>query len=271
MTSAVHTSAKVLTSRQVGAYRRVVLAVDGIDSWRPGQFVALSPLEAHLARRPYWIHAVRPAGGYATTIEIVVEPVGVASRRVASLLPGDEVPCTAPLGRPFLLPKEPDDCLVVGEGHQAAPMLALAGRLRERGCTVTMLVAAEDEAHLLSALEARRSARSVTVVTADGSVGLRGTVADHLPTLVRRAAPAVIYASAPIPTLHGVAQLAEDHGVWSQVALEVPLTCGTGLCQGCPVPVVGDDGVARVVRGCLEGPVLRGDRVRWTALEEGAR
>jgi hypothetical protein len=27
--------------------------------------------------------------------------------------------------------------------------------------------------------------------------------------------------------------------------------------------VVGDDGVSRMVRSCVEGPVFAGDRVRW--------
>ena len=40
----------------------------------------------------------------------------------------------------------------------------------------------------------------------------------------------------------------------------------TLLCHGCPLPVVGEDGVDRVVRACAEGPVVRGDRVRWDAL-----
>ena len=56
------------------------------------------------------------------------------------------------------------------------------------------------------------------------------------------------------------------HGVRSQLALERPLTCATGLCQGCPVPVVGDDGSDHVVRACVDGPVFRGDRVRWEEL-----
>jgi dihydroorotate dehydrogenase electron transfer subunit len=50
------------------------------------------------------------------------------------------------------------------------------------------------------------------------------------------------------------------------VGLEQPLTCATGLCQGCPLPVVGEDGVRRTVRACHDGPVVRGDRVRWDAL-----
>ena len=45
---------------------------------------------------------------------------------------------------------------------------------------VTLLLGAPDEGRLLSALEARRSARAVTVVTGDGSVGHRGDLTDRL-------------------------------------------------------------------------------------------
>jgi len=154
----------------------------------------------------------------------------------------------------------------VGEGYAAAPLFPLAERLRERGCSVSLVVSAPDEAHLLSALEARRSARSVTVLTADGSVGQRGTVADHVADLVRRSEADVVYAAGPTSVLRATASAAERAGAWSQVAVEVPTPCGTGLCHGCPLPVVGEDGVDRVVRACTEGPVVRGDRVRWDAL-----
>jgi dihydroorotate dehydrogenase electron transfer subunit len=76
----------------------------------------------------------------------------------------------------------------------------------------------------------------------------------------------VVYAASPLHTLHAVAAAAESHGAWSQTALEVPLTCATGLCHGCAVPVVGRAGVASTARACHDGPVLRGDRVRWTDL-----
>jgi dihydroorotate dehydrogenase electron transfer subunit len=154
----------------------------------------------------------------------------------------------------------------VGDGYAAAPLFPLAERLRERDCAVTLVVAAADESRLVSALEARRSARAVTVVTVDGSVGRKGVVADVLPEVLARAGAEVVYAAGPVATLHAVAQAAEDAGAWSQTALATPVPCGTGLCHGCGVPVVGEHGVAQVVRGCVEGPVIRGDRVRWEAL-----
>jgi dihydroorotate dehydrogenase electron transfer subunit len=268
----LHVTGEVLATRKVGAYHHLTLVAPGIpDRFRPGNFVALSTGPGRLGRRAMWIHRVKPTGGYGATIELVVEPVGPGTRWLAEQATGSRVAITGPLGRPFALPKEPVSCVLVGEGYAAAPMFPLAERLRERDCGVTLVVAAADEAHLLSALEARRSARAVTVVTGDGSIGSRGTVADVLPDVLGKAGAEVVYAAGSAPTLHAVASAAEQAGAWSQTAVERPMPCGTGLCQGCAVPVVGEDGVARMVRACVDGPVFRGDRVRWDDLEPVAR
>lgn len=268
----VHVTAEVLASKRIGAHQHLTLVAPGVgERFRPGAFVAVSVGSAgerwHLARRAFWIHQVRPLGGYAATVTLVVEPRGPGSRWLASRQRGDTVEVTGPLGgRAFALPKEPVPVLLVGEGYAAAPLFSLAERLRERECPVSLVLGAADEAHLLSALEARRIARAVTVVTGDGSVGVRGTVPDVLPEALRRSGAAVVYAAGSPPTLHAAALAAEEHGAWSQVALEQRTTCGTGLCLGCPVPVVGEEGVARTARACVDGPVLRGDRVRWLDL-----
>jgi dihydroorotate dehydrogenase electron transfer subunit len=261
----VHVEALVLGTRSVGAYRHLTVAAPGVpERFRPGTSVAVAlPGGARLARRSYWIHGVRPVGAHGPALQLVVEPRGTAGTWLAGLREGARLALTGPLGRPYALPKEPVSCLLVGEDWSAAPLLPLAERLRERGCTVTMLVAARDEAHLVSALEARRAARAVTVVTRDGSVGARGGAADVVGDVLQHAAAEVVYAAGPAATLHAVAAAAEEHGAWSQAAVTVPQPCATGLCHGCPVPVVGEDGVARTVRACTEGPVLRGDRVRW--------
>ncbi|NYD42056.1 dihydroorotate dehydrogenase electron transfer subunit [Nocardioides panaciterrulae] len=266
----VHVTAELLATKRIGAHHHLTLVAPGVpERFRPGTFIAVSVGESHLARRALWIHRVRPVGGYGAAVEVVVEPRGVGGSWLTRLAPGARLEVTGPLGRPFALPKEPVSCLLVGEGYAAAPLFPLAERLRERDCPVTLLLAAEDEAHLLSALEARRSARAVTVVTGDGSVGRRGSVPAVIDDVLAQAGADVVYAAGPLPTLHAVAAAAEAHGAWSQTALEVPLTCATGLCHGCAVPVVGETGVARTARVCHEGPVLRGDRVRWAELLAG--
>jgi dihydroorotate dehydrogenase electron transfer subunit len=265
VTGPVHVAAEVIASRKAGAYRQLTLVAPGVaEAFRPGTFLAVSVGEGRLARRALWIHRVRPSGGYGATLDVVVEPVGPGTRWLAVLPVGSRLAVTGPLGRPFALPKETARCLLVGEGYAAAPLVPLAERLRERDCPVTLVIGAPDEAHLLNALEARRSAGSVTVVTADGSVGERGDLGTVASAAVDGAD--VVYAAGPVSLLARVARAAEEHGIRSQLAVERPLTCATGLCHGCPVPVTGDDGAEHVVRACHDGPVFRGDRVRWEAI-----
>jgi dihydroorotate dehydrogenase electron transfer subunit len=264
----LHVRGELLATRRVGAYHHLTIAAPGIpERFRPGTFVAVSVAESHLGRRAFWIHRVKPMGGYGATLQLVVEPVGVGTRWLTGLAAGARLEVTGPLGRPFSLPKEPVSCVLVGEDYAAAPLFPLAERLRERGCRVSIVVAGRDEAHLLSTLEAKRTARSVRVVTADGSIGQQGVAADVVPDLLRREEAEVVYAVGRAQTLHAVAAAAEEHGAWSQTAVERPLTCATGLCHGCPVPVVGENGVPRLARACADGPVFRGDRVRWDELD----
>lgn len=260
----VHVVGEVLATKRAGAYRHLTIAAPGVpERFRAGNFVAVSVGDGRLARRSLWIHRVKETGAYGPTLDVVVEPRGPGSTWLAELPVGARLPVTGPLGRPFALPREPVSCVLVGEGYAAAPLFPLAARLRERGCPVTLVLAADDEGHLLSALEARRSARSVSVVTRDGSVGVRGDVSSQVDAVLERSDADVVYAAGPTATLAAVAAAAERRGAWSQVALETPMACGTGLCQGCPVPVVAEDGVTRRVRACVDGPVIRGDRVHW--------
>lgn len=262
----VHVEGEVVATKRVGGYRHLTLTAPGIpERFRAGNFVAVT-VAGHVARRALWVHRVRASSAFGPTLDVVVEARGSGTAWLTAQPVGARIAVTGPLGRPFALPKDAVSCLLVGEGYAAAPLFPLAERLRERGCAVSLVVSAPDEARLLSALEARRSARSVTVLTADGSVGQRGTVPDHVDDLVRRADVDVVYVAGPHRVLRSAAAAAERVGAWSQVAVETSTPCGTGLCHGCPLPVVGEDGVERVVRACTEGPVVRGDRVRWDAL-----
>ena len=63
--------------------------------------------------------------------------------------------------------------------------------------------------------------------------------------------------------LAAVARIASAHGAHSQCAVEETMACGIGVCMTCVLPVVGADGVTRMARSCVDGPVFRGDTVRW--------
>lgn len=267
MTGPVQVLAEVLSTKRVGPFHHLTLVAPGVaEQFRPGTLIAVAvggPLSERLDRRTLPIHRARPTSAYGGTVELVLDPAEPGEQWLAAAPVGTRLDVIGPLGRPFALPKEPVACLLVGHDLAAAPLQALADRLRERGCSVHLLLGGESEPRVFGALEARRSASSVTVATDDGSLGIKGTLTSQLPAAMTRVGPAVVYAAGPHALLHAVAVAAEEHGSWSQTLLSVPMPCGTGLCGGCPVPVVGPEGAPHQARACTEGPVFRGDRVVW--------
>ena len=123
--------------------------------------------------------------------------------------------------------------------------------------------AASTEEKLFGVLEAKRIASTVTITTDDGSLGEAGLVTDHLRAVIDRAATDVVYACGPMGMLAAVADIASQAGIYSQCAVEESMACGIGVCMTCVLPVIGDDGITRMLRSCVEGPIFRGDRVRW--------
>ena len=253
----LHVRAEVLVSKTVGAYHHLSLVAPGVgERSRPGSFLALSVGDGHLARRAFWVHRVGPMAGHRAVVGIVVEPRGPGSRALAGLADGSPVELTGPLGRAFAVPREPARCLLVGEGYAASALTLLAERLRERGCVVRLVLGGADDAHVLEPLVARRSVGRVEVAVGD----LTAAVLRSLPETD------VVYVAATTATQRFVAEAVADTDVTCQVALERPLTCATGLCRGCPVPVLDERGEAHVVRACVDGPVFRADRIDWQGL-----
>jgi dihydroorotate dehydrogenase electron transfer subunit len=66
--------------------------------------------------------------------------------------------------------------------------------------------------------------------------------------------------------LAAVAEISTQLRTYSQCAVEEAMACGIGVCMTCVLPVMGEDGVTRMLRSCTEGPVFRGDRVLWSEI-----
>ena len=228
----------VLTLRRVDAYHALTLVAPAIATkFRPGQFITIAvggPETSMLGRRAFAVHDVRPDHG--GTVEFVFEARGPGTRWLASLRARDVLDTVGPLGRPFPIPRDPLSCLLLG---------------------------APSADRVFGALTARRNGRSAAVATTDGSFGARGPVTGLLEQIIREARTDVIYASAPVPVLREVTAIAAQYDIPVQASVDVPMACGTGVCMGCVLPVTGTDGITRIVRSCVDGPVFRGDLVRW--------
>jgi len=255
----------VLNVRKVDAYHAITIVAPGIAArFKPGQFVALAvggPDTSLVLRRTFSIYDVRPDHG--GTVEFVFAAGGPGTRWLAQRRARDVLDLTGPLGRPFPVPRDPVSCLLVGGGYGSAPLFALADRLRERRCSVDFLLGAASGDRVFGALTARRTGRSATITTVDGSLGVRGIVTDMLGQVIHEARTDVIYACGPMPMLRQVTALARRYDIPVQVAVEESMACGVGVCMTCVLPVVGSDGITRMVRSCVDGPVFRGEQVRW--------
>ncbi len=269
----VQVNGELIATRRAGAYHHLTFVAPGLaEHARPGQFVALTvggPTAATLLRRCFSIHRVSPSGTYGGTVDVVVSAKGAGTQWLTALRAHDETDIVGPLGRPFPLPTEPVPCVLVGGGYGSAPLFWLAEALRERGCAVHLVLGAATEARLFGVVEGRRCADTVTVTTDDGSLGHRGWVSDVLPGVIRDSGAAVVYGCGPMGMLRSVTEVAAAEGAVAQVAVEESMACGVGVCMTCVLPVRGNDGLTRMVRSCVEGPVFRGDRVRWDAFSDG--
>ncbi|MEI6361214.1 MAG: dihydroorotate dehydrogenase electron transfer subunit [Actinomycetes bacterium] len=266
----VQVKGEVLDIRRAGAYHVLSLTAPGIaDIARPGHFVTLGiggEESSMVLRRAFAIHQVQSRGVYGGTLDVVIGVKGNGTKWLSERRRHDVVDIVGPLGRPFILPKERVNCVLVGGGYGSAPLFMLADQLRERGCRVDVVMGASTEEKLFGVLDLKRLASTLTITTEDGSLGERGMVTEVLPELMKRVDSAVVYACGPMPMLASVAQLATELRAYSQCAVEEAMACGIGVCMTCVLPVVGEDGVTRMLRSCTEGPVFRGDRVLWSAV-----
>ncbi|MEX2288863.1 MAG: dihydroorotate dehydrogenase electron transfer subunit [Mycobacteriales bacterium] len=261
---------EVLSIKRVGAYQAMTVVAPGIPALtRPGHFVAVQvggPESSMLLRRAFAIYDVKDRGVYGGTVEFVFAVHGKGTAWLSARRPQDDLDVVGPLGKPFRLPKNPVSVTLVGGGYGSAPLLPLAAALRERGCRVDIVLGAGSADRLFGFLDAKRLGDSVTVTTDDGSIGQPGRVSDVLPGVFDRSRTDLVYTCGPMAMLRAVSDLAAERAIPCQVAVEESMACGIGVCMTCVLPVVGDDGLTRMVRSCVEGPVFLGDRVRWDEL-----
>lgn len=262
----VQVKGEVLDIRRVGSYQVLSLTAPGIsDIARPGHFVTLGiggEESSMLLRRAFAIHQVQSRGVYGGTLDVVIGVHGKGTRWLSERRRHDVIDIVGPLGRPFILQGagglRPRGRRIRIRAHVHAGRAPRAWLPRRRGRRRS------DGGEALGVLELKRLASTLTITTDDGSLGERGRVTDVLPELMDRVDAALVYACGPMGMLQAVADMATARRIYSQCAVEEAMACGIGVCMTCVIPVVGEDGVTRMLRSCVEGPVFRGDRVRWS-------
>jgi dihydroorotate dehydrogenase electron transfer subunit len=96
----------------------------------------------------------------------------------------------------------------------------------------------------------------VHIATDDGSKGFHGTVVELLKRefASMKSARPKIFACGPTKMLHALAEFARHENIPCEVSLEGPMACGFGICQGCPVELLGAE--KKYALMCKDGPTF---------------
>ena len=243
----------------------MVLKGDGAAVTAPGQFINIK-LDGRFLRRPISVHDADEG-----SITIIYKVLGSGTEDMTSYAPGKQLDVLAGLGNGFWNiggTKKGDGSLfqnrkenrpqmrplLIGGGVGIPPLYLLAKQLIEAGKPVQVVLGFNREADAFCVEEFRALGCSVTLASADGSMGIRGFVTDALPP---EGTYDCFYTCGPLPMLRALDK-AIPAGIPGQLSFEERMGCGFGACMGCTVPVKG--GYKRI---CKDGPVLAREEILW--------
>ena len=267
--SAKQVIAEIVSNKKVGAYHHMVFAVGELaNSAKPGNFVAISvggESSQLVLRRAFAIYRTFDRGATGGLLEIVVAPHGPGSTWLTNQQAGAKIDLIAPLGTAFGIPTQPVRALLVGGGYGSAPLFGLSEVLKNRGCRVDMVLGASTAMKIYAPLDGKRSVSSLTVTTEDGSTGKTGKVTDVIREIIEANEIDIIYSCGPMGMLEAINEIAEEYDLVHQCSIEESMACGIGVCMTCVLPIKGEDGQIRMLRSCIDGPVVDGESVIWKA------
>jgi dihydroorotate dehydrogenase electron transfer subunit len=267
--SANQITATIISNKRIGVYHQILLEVgDAVRFAKPGNFIAISvggDYSKMVLRRAFAISRIADRGEYRA-IELIVAPHGSGSGWLCAQPAGVELSVVLPLGTAFKVPTEPVSALLIGGGYGSAPLFGLAEVLRERGCRVNMLLGASTAAKIYAPLEGKRSVNSLKIYTEDGSGGETGRVTEPIAQIIREQEIKVIYSCGPMAMLSAISKIAVEHDVAHQCAVEESMACGVGICMTCVLPVKDEAGEVKMVRSCIDGPVMDSESVLWESV-----
>jgi dihydroorotate dehydrogenase electron transfer subunit len=250
----------------------------------PGQFIMLRLESGNdpLLGRPLALYdVVRDTHGAARRIDIVYLTIGKMTRRLARVLPGDELDAWGPLGNGFP-PGTTDHLLMVAGGIGQTPFVALAkeylgveqyglfpreaaaSRVHARAKKVTLCYGAKTAALLAGMDDFRRVGVHVRLSTDDGTAGHHGLVTELIePAVAAEKGTCRIVCCGPEPMLDAVAKIAAKLSILCQVSLETPMACGIGICFSCVAKIRDAAGAWDYRRTCVEGPIFDAANVQF--------
>ncbi|MBR3732983.1 MAG: bifunctional dihydroorotate dehydrogenase B NAD binding subunit/NADPH-dependent glutamate synthase [Bacteroidaceae bacterium] len=190
------------------------------------------------------------------TIMLVVQRVGVSTRKLCDLNVGDEVAdVVGPLGQATKI-ENFGTVVCAGGGVGVAPMLPIIKALKEKGNRVISVLAGRSKELIILEDMVRQSSDEVIIMTDDGSYGQKGLVTQGIEQVILREKVDKCFAIGPAVMMKFCCLLTKKYNIPTEVSLNTIMVDGTGMCGACRVTV---GGRTRFV--CVDGPEFDGHEV----------
>ena len=223
-------------------------------SRRAGHFVIIR-VDAQSERVPLTIAGADIEQG---TITLVVQQIGVSTRKLLALNPGDMIhDVVGPLGKATRIENYGTVVCACG-GVGAAPMLPIAEALKKAGNRVITVLAARNKDLIILREQLSEWSDEVIIMTDDGSMGQQGVVTVGVEQVIQREKVDKCVTIGPAIMMKFVALTTAKYNIPTEASLNTIMVDGTGMCGACRVTV---GGKTKFV--CVDGPEFDAHGVDW--------
>lgn len=223
-------------------------------SRKPGHFVIVRACEGG-ERIPL---TIADADVKAGTITLIVQQVGVSTRKICALNIGDSFTDVAgPLGKATHIEKV-GTVVCCGGGVGVAPLLPIIKAMKQAGNRVVTVLAARTKDLIILEQEVAPWSDEVVIMTDDGSYGRKGLVTEGVESVIQREPVNLVVTIGPAVMMKFVSILTQKYSIPTMCSLNTIMVDGTGMCGACRVSV---DGKTKFV--CIDGPEFDAHKVNF--------
>ncbi len=225
---------------------------------RPGQFIILR-VDEDGERIPLTVAGVNAEEG---TVKIIFQIVGATTEKLNHKEEGESIQDFAgPLGRATETEGIRKVC-IVGGGVGCAIAMPVAQEFHRLGAEVTSIIGFRNKDLLILEDEFAACSDRLIVMTDDGSYARHGNVTVPLKEMLDAGERFdMIITIGPLIMMKFVTLTAKPYGVPVTVSMNPIMIDGTGMCGGCRISLVKEDGSRETRFACVDGPDFNGYEV----------
>lgn len=258
------THAEILFNQPVSeryCHMKIAISDWSVTDVKPGQFFHIRTIDAYspLLRRPFSIYRINEEDN---SLEFLYLVKGAGTKFLAERKPGELLDILGPLGNTFTIRDSSKGILLVARGVGIATLSALAFDADKKGIPCYAILSARTKDDILVEKELSAAGiKTFPVLDEDGSSD---------PFFVKKLAKGImdlqqvdsVYTCGSRRLALLTKDLAEQHSLFAEIALEENMGCAMGACYACVCDIQDGDEI-RSIKICQEGPVLPLKKVIW--------